>query len=430
MKVIKRKLPFERGQSIVIFTVSLAVLLMLMSLVLDGGLLLVRRREAQASADSGALAGVVQVCGTFADSAEEAAAEAAAETIGETYATTYNQATAAVGNASAANNTLQVTATITQNPALAGLMGFGPIDVSAVATARCDPVGALNKLMPFVFACDPPEGVDASDSEDCVQKIWEEETPPDPATLDDAGPWLLIHDSNSIVEELECLDEPNSDATLPVGTGDPTYWYGAWDCDFDNDGINDIIDYANRGWISLVAGTNPGAAQLSDWIVNGFDGEIGTHTWVGGESGTAGSVFMSVDSLNEPPFPIVFIPVFNALCDASEGHEDDPQVACPGRYHTDPPDDVDDITLSINGAQKYYHIIAFAAFQITCVDVGGGPPCPYRTFIGDNIAPPPPNHFTPGKPITIEGYFTAIVDPDAGGGIGLDTGTYTIKLTQ
>jgi hypothetical protein len=423
MKAIRKISKLQRGQAIVIFTVALGVILMLMAVVLDGGVLLLRRREAQAAADAGALRGVLHLCGTLDD---PTGAALAAKTDGENYATVNNLATTALGIPNAAAHTLRVDTVITQTPALAGLMGFGPIDVQATATAICLPAGSGTAVMPFVFACEPPEGVAASDSEDCVEKIWgddlpAEALPPADPTPSDTGPFYLVHNSDPADEDLHCIDPPNSDPANPTAT-DPPYSEGAWDCDFDNDGIDDIIDSANKGWISLESGTNPGASILIDWILNGFDGEITTHVWAGGSPGVADSIFQAIGDLEDPEFPIVFIPVFNSVCNESG----DPEVECPTKYHETPVDPIDDETLSISGAQKYYHIIGFAAFQITCVYDLGNSSCPMRNAADINA--PSPNDFVAGTPKTVEGYFVPYIDPDLGGGPGFDTGTYITRL--
>jgi hypothetical protein len=384
------------------------VLLMLMAVVLDGGLLLVRRREAQASADAGVLRGVLYICGNSvtAEAGETARAE------GISYATVENQATSAAASVNIAINQLTVIATITQKPALAGLMGWGPIDVSASATAQCQNAGVGTSLMPFVFACEPPEGVLVEDYPDCVQKIAED--PDEPIFPDE---YYIVHNSNPEDENLWCIDPPNSEF--------PDEFEGNWDCDFDNDGVDDIIDSGDKGWISLQAGTNPGTNELIDWIANGFDGEISTHMWAGGSPGVSNSIFQSIAELADPDFPVVYIPIFDAVCNFSG----DPEIECPGKWHDSsiPPD----ITLTIGGAQKYYHISAFAAFQITCVHAPPATGCPYRAYVNGLWTGGNPFPLTAdGLPTSIEGYFIGIVDADFGSGGTIDTGVYIAKLTN
>lgn len=60
-------------------------------------------------------------------------------------------------------------------------------------------------------------------------------------------------------------------------------------------------------------------------------------------------------------------------------------------------------------------------------DQYGAWPCPYRQYVGDLGSADPP--FEPGDPKTIEGYFVELIQADLGGGFGLDTGTYIIRLT-
>lgn len=404
MKENRQNLLFQRGQSIVIFTISLTVLLILMALVLDGGVLLLRRREAQASADAGALRGATLICGT----APEAADYVAADFEAKEFADDENQ-----GNTSVVTfpgtNTIQVVTTITQAPALAGLMGFGDINVEALARAECVPAGTGTHLMPFVFACEPPEGVLVADYDDCVQKI-----AGDPPVY--PGDYYLVHDSEESEEDLWCIYPPNTEPS------DPEYEEGSWDCDFDNDGVDDIVNSANRGWISLETGNTINAGILSGWIEDGFDGVVSTHMWLSTATGSMSAVFNTVKNALGPDYPIIIIPIYNAVCYDMAS----PQTACPGKWHESP--DPQDIWLEINGGQKYYHIAAYAAFQITCVHVQGpAGQCDYREYValqdgGDFI--------TPGTPKSIEGYFVNVIDPDLGVGTGLDTGAYVVRLSR
>mgnify|MGYP002682684856 FL=1 len=51
-----------KGQIIVLFALGLLALIALAALVLDGGMLFLNRRTAQAAADAGALAGARALC--------------------------------------------------------------------------------------------------------------------------------------------------------------------------------------------------------------------------------------------------------------------------------------------------------------------------------------------------------------------------------
>lgn len=403
--------PRERAQVIVVFVISLFALMVLMTLILDGGMLLLRKREAQASADSGALAGVVYLCGNTPDFI--AAANAA-----QNYAVAQNQATFIdPPTFPGGGDQIQVIAHITQSPALAGLLGFGDITVEALAIAQCQSAGSGTSLMPFVFVCEPP-GIIESDSEKCLEKIWEPDNPEGlPAEY---SYYYLVHNSDPADENLECLDEPNSDPNNPDPPEGPKWTSGAMDCDWDDDGIDDIIDSANRAWISLESGQGVGAATLIDWIANGFDGEIPIHLWVAGAPGVANSVFSAVEDLEAPDFPIVLVPIFDDICNFS-----DPEVDCAPRWHDDstPPDSI----LILSGHQKYYHIIGFAGFQITCVHNTGNDSCPFRQIIDDASTE---DWLGQALPATIEGYFVSVVSSNFGVGAGADTGAYITRLIR
>lgn len=383
MKLRKKR---ERGQVIVIFVIALASMLLLLTLVLDGGFLLLRRREAQVAADAGALAGVIYLCG-------ESPSSSIATSTAIDYASVQNSASSA--NVTFPNATrIRVTATIDQAPSFAGMFGWGNISVQAVAAAECRPAGASTGVLPIAWSCRPNvEGI-PSDSDDCAMRFGDENI-------------YILMDSNPTNEALHCIDPPNSQGT-------PEYESGDMDCDLDDDGIDDIIDSGNRGWLDLDGGNNS-VADAIDWIMNGFDGEIATHTWVPGQPGTRGSEFQAVNDLG-PPYPIVIIPLYNEFCNNTINIE----VDCADKIHYPP--DPEDIIIEENGSSSYYHVYSFALFQITCVySMGSDPQCPGRQLIG---------FISPSDPKTIEGYFIEGYSPNLGSGLGGDTGAYIIRLYQ
>jgi len=78
----------QTGQVLVIFVFSLIALMAFLALVLDGGMLMLRRREAQVAADAGSLAGAIPLCGSSPDTIE-------AEARAQEYASIQNSASAA-----------------------------------------------------------------------------------------------------------------------------------------------------------------------------------------------------------------------------------------------------------------------------------------------------------------------------------------------
>ncbi len=125
--------------------------------------------------------------------------------------------------------------------------------------------------------------------------------------------------SDTIEEDVYCQFPPNS------GQPDPGYL----DCDFDNDGTDDLIPLSggNRSWLDLDGGGG-GASDLSGWIKSGFPGNILPHTWIAGNTGAKTSVYETVHETQL--HRTVIIPVFNDLC--PEGL---PNVKCPGQMHTE-----------------------------------------------------------------------------------------------
>jgi hypothetical protein len=201
--------------------------------------------------------------------------------------------------------------------------------------------------------------------------------------------------------------------------GTPT---GTLDCDLDNDGIDDVLAGGNRSWLDL-SGGGGGASELRDWIWNGFQGDIQTHTWFGGQTGVENSVFQAVGDIIGS---IVWLPVFDSYC------EGDPLTVCPSSYHTnlpDPPYDGGHDTIVYSGgtSQVYFHVIQFSAFRITCVVAPGVPhtcASPGRNLA---MAANPSLHW--GSIKTIEGYFLE----DYGGSgkcQGPNVGIHTIYLNH
>jgi hypothetical protein len=165
-------------------------------------------------------------------------------------------------------------------------------------------------------------------------------------------------------------------------------------CDINGDGINEVFGGGDRSWLDL-SGGGGGASDLSNWITNGFSGSIGIHTWLGGQTGVATSVYHSInDVINRypPKFPIVLLPVFDGICDANPNDK----PSCETVLHNPVPPEEKVVTSS--GAANYFHIAGFSTFYLTCVDDGGANKCPGATeFL--NLNPGLKNLKT------IEGYF-------------------------
>ena len=144
---------------------------------------------------------------------------------------------------------------------------------------------------------------------------------------------------------------------------------GVVDCDFDNDGENDLLAGGDRSWLDLDGGGG-GASELIDWINGGFPAEVDTHWWVAGQTGVANSVFQAV---GDQVGSIVVLPIFDQLCPNYPTSAPD----CATLIHTD------DYIVDGGTGTSYFHIDGFAAFYISCVDAPGvhdAPPFSCRPF--------------------------------------------------
>jgi hypothetical protein len=265
--------PSEAGQSLVMFVLLILAFFALLALILDGGNALSNRRSAQVAADAGALAGARQICETGdVNLAFSSALD---------YAVNRNRATNA--NVSHENGVITIEAYVTYQSFIGSFFGVGEITSGAIASAGCFAPGAGIGVLPVAWACSPPAGYELGDTcEVLFNKTY------------------VIMDSKKSNEDFYCQEPPNSG--LPAGT---------LDCDYDNDGINDILAGGDRSWLDLDGGGG-GSSELVDWIGGGFPGTIHSHTWLGGQPGVANNVFHAA---KERVGDIVILPVFDRYCD-------------------------------------------------------------------------------------------------------------------
>jgi hypothetical protein len=357
------------GQSMVVVALMMFVFIAMLALTLDGGYTYLQRRAAQTAADAGALAGARELCLT-GDTV--LATDTALD-----YAINRNRALSA--NVSIIDGEVEVTTYIGFTTAFGQLLGQPSIVAPALAAATCFAPSAAQGILPVAWNCSPPIG--GSDSEDC-QIIYNK--------------LYVIMDSKGSDEDFYCQDPPNSG--LPADT---------LDCDYDDDGLNDLLAGGDRSWLDLDGGGG-GSSELVDWINGGFVGEVFYHTWFGGQTGVANDVFQAAAGRVGD---YVLFPVFDQFCDGGP-----PESFCPAYYHVQ-----DTTVLSGGSATLYYHVITFALFYITCVDAPPYGPCPGHDAAG-----------LPGNVKTIEGYFVQGYVPGIKGkpSDGVDAGAYTLYLTR
>jgi hypothetical protein len=354
----------------VLVALMMIVFIGMLAVVLDGGYAFMQKRNAQTAADAGAMAGARELCLT-GDTI--LATQAAVD-----YAITRNRALEA--DVLITGGEVQVTTRIPFSTFFGSMLGRPSITSSAIAAANCFSPGAGTGMLPVAWNCQPPVGY--SESADC-QIIYEK-------------PYIIM-DSKKADEDFYCQDPPNSG--LPAGT---------LDCDYDDDGLNDVYAGGDRSWLDLDGGGG-GAIDLIDWINGGYPGDIVKHTWFVGQTGVATSVFQAAGGRVGD---IVVIPVFDKYCDIPG---DWPEFACPSLYDLGV-----DTTVGVPAASAlYYHIRTFALFEITCVNAPSVGSCAEHTAAG-----------LPVSAKSIVGEFIKGFPGGVSGDGGLDAGAYTLYLTR
>lgn len=375
----------EKGQTLVFFALAIFVLIGMLGLVLDGGMAYAQRRAAQNAADSGALAGVVYLCGGSPNqySADNAARE---------YVDRNNAVVEAVSFP--ATRQIEVETSVTFSTFFMGIFGQPEITATASAAAGCGSPGGMGGLLPLAFPCpDPDDGV-GSESPDCGIKY---------GLL---NPVILMESTSS------------SYACAPDGP---------INCDVDGDGYPDIFDTANRGWIDFDGNDSETGDNTEDrkrWI-DGSGDYIYSRTWLAGTTGVSTEIFKYIRDQREGD--TVSIPIFDYFCNAKDGTPPLPEYGCPLIYDTDAPD-YPDTTIPRNGTDLYYRIVGFAYFFIDCVHaegedkVGSVSRCDFR----NEVLPDPGTNSVK----SIEGWFVEGPAQGGGGGDGYDVGTYIPRLTR
>ena len=430
----------EKGQSLVLVALLFLAFAAILALVLDGGNNYAARRQAQNAADAGALAGASWMC-------EYDDATGGANTAID-YAVNRNGAANAVATANFSSGSVVVTATVTQDTFLAGLIGISQVSPRAVAEARCRPSAPIG-VLPVGWSCRLRSGADLALPGDACAELYEPAIyilmdsvkvsnnkkggKCNPDITDPLDPDYCYCDPK-ITDPLDpnyCSNEGDVACNVPVlgncGYVDPT----KMDCDLNNDCINELMAGGARSWLDLDGGGG-GASELSNWIKNGFPNTINPHTWYPEESGVATSIFKDAATMVGKN---VILPVYEKLCprypdiqvtDVAETNE-----AC-----TYAPQD--DLTLA--GSSMNFHVIAFSKFHVTCVQTGknrvwsepslGLKPnqsCPGHKLAATNL--PTPSIDENDK--TIEGYFLeGPIYGYAGTGDWFDVGTFVVVLVR
>lgn len=363
--------PAQSGQSIVLVAILSFVFIGMLALTLDGGNAFWQRRQAQNSADAGALAGARELCITGdANAAVSRARE---------YSITRNGASSA--DIFAGGGYVTVTAHIPFQTFFGGILGKPTMTASATAQAGCFAPGGGESVLPVAYSC--ADGVMADQNGNRYCDVIDYDVP------------YIIMNSRAVDEDMTCISQG-----------------GTVDCDVDNDGNDDLLIGGNRSWLDLSGSGSDagnGSGELCSWIRSGFPHEIDIHTWFAGQPGVSNNVFQCVyDIIGKKNL----LPVYDAI---SEGSPPNPY------------DDPSDTIIWSNGSSTtYFHVISFAIFIPTCVHATGGDRnCSlYNQFADSGVLGPDDK--------TIEGYFYKGFVTGLSGRPqdGVFTGAWTLYLTR
>jgi hypothetical protein len=450
----------EVGQVLPLVALMMVAIVGMVALIIDGGSLMSNKRAAQAAADAGALAGAKRLC----------LGESDASTVATKYA---NDNKGININVVVAND--QTTKTVTvdndvQNASFfANIFGSKTLTAHATATAGCYPPSGL-KVLPIAWSCKyTKEG--PSSSPDCMEKAldWNTQMKPlingDHVEIDGTDYHITDFTKNTVPGYLYVFMDSmktNIDTlyTCAIPTGSPNRLSPDHatnlqlqptkiDCDLNWDGINDVLGQGDRSWLDLDGGltcqsdsciTSNGASALKNWIKGIGVPTLSIHTWLGGQTGVATTIFKTVNT--EVKGKVAIVPVFDGWC----GVNPDNDTSIPGciktvhdaEYAIDPSlvgTDHEPIKTS-PGAGEYFHIIGYSAFYVTCVDDGSGKnSCPGAVNLINENTKPGGLWASLGKNNikikSIEGYFVKNYPLDnAPGTGGVDMGLYIVSLSK
>ena len=362
----------ERGQTIVIVALLIVALLVVLGLAIDGGMMIVERRRMQNSADAGSLAGahrlISSICGSesastadaaiWAEVVEYARRNGVEETsrISAQYVKFDGNTVVAydppvlVGGGLVPNGAVGVAADvgIERQTYFLGLIGIDTGSASAEATAVTGPPLAAGGMRPFGV---PVEVVGALDP--------------------DAGDCFTSNFKNCDV------DTPN-DCWIKDDNGDVIGHHRNWL------NLNHMWNCTEAPDFPRANGDGGSAADLMEWMANGFDGTIyadcywsdgcGCGDFIHAKPGTDSS------AIGSTPIDVVFtIPIFDVL-----PHYDQIQVITPTLKAGPVP----------QGGDYYYHIVGFASVvveELADADQGAGTIKACLTEIVWGSSPPKPN---------------------------------------
>ena len=254
MKTMHLSARKEKGQIIVLLAIITLMVIALIGMLFDGGRLMINRRQAQAAADAGALAGAQILCNnTSLVGAYQA--ELDAQDAARSYVEERNYADLIGFDISYDIyhlGAVSVTASVSSPSILASIIGVSTITSNADAAAAC--LVPKNGLLPVAWYC---EGLIENDC-GVTMSDW-----PDPKVLPAPILYYLLVDPNSVPSDPWSWCEDFSD---PLGTVD-----GEMICHntpglFPSDVPFQALGNGGRAWIKTLC---PSAA-IGDFILNAW----------------------------------------------------------------------------------------------------------------------------------------------------------------
>ena len=383
---------FEIGQVLPLVVLMMVAILAMVALILDGGSVMANRRTAQAAADAGAMAGAQRACSGYSD----------AVAIAEAYATKNGAQNAVV---SISGSTVTVDATVENPSFFAKVFGKENLTATADAAAGCYPLKGSGSLMPVAWSCRPTvSGAGFDEGKDCqINSLdWDDLLLPliegevstitipgnegsfemdgdeivNTVTGDPPSQIYILMDEDKTVDDVTCIED------------NPTY-PGALVCDHDGDGESDFRFGGARGWLYL-----EGKLKPQDVLEDGYDGTITPVIWLPSDNGNMTVAFEAAKDYQVGQ--VVLVPVYNQLCEGKYNSGNQTIGSCSTAG--------DDVSPG-SGNQKYYRVVSFAPFYITCVHAHHSDHVCAGLALADEL-----NNLNINKARTIEGFFLENID--------------------
>lgn len=426
----------ERGQIMPIVAIGMFTLLAMAVLLIDVGALYVNRRKAQNAADAGALAGARVLCQNNGATNEDILVAVAQYVTDNAATIVSSEIITKPGDMAPVPGLVKgevvVTTEVEHASFFATIFGSDLLTAEATAGAGCFSVKTSNTL-PIAWSCRPPVGGSESTSCDIVKLDFQQ-------VADVANRYLSFPSAPGVTPSATnakaasqalfdtypgyiyiIMDSDKTCSTSDSGSGD-------LNCDVfsgDGGGRDNLKTGGERGWLNLNFASSNAQSKLLAAIQNGVDNPA-IHIWY---SGIDGERTPNYKALNDRVFDLVWIPVFNYICDTLPS----PGSSCYNAAHNGTSDippaplpaGTDCGVAPLNSGAPYYHVVGYAPFVITCAQAGKMKDCP-----GSALAASLNPSINANSTKTVEGYF---FNPESLGelvGDGVDLGIYTVSLTR